>query len=65
MQCIWWYDTDQNVWSLDDICGFVLFTYIFWCVVCCMPAVLLPGATEVEDGSLQAEIVLQRSCRNL
>ena len=67
MQCIWWYDTDQNERSPDHICGFVLFTYVFWCAVCGMLGVLLPAteATEVEDGSFQAEIVLQRSCRNL
>lgn len=43
---------------------FLSFTYIFWCAVCGMPGVL-PGATEVEDGSFHAEIVLQRSCRYL
>lgn len=36
------YDTDQNERNPDDTCGFVLFTYIFWCAVCGMPGVLLP-----------------------
>ena len=64
-QCIWWHNTDQNEWGPDHMYVFVLFTYIFWCAVCGMPGVLLPGATEAEDGSFQAETVLQRTCRNL
>lgn len=64
-QHIWWCDSDQNKWSPDHIRGFVLFTYVFWCAVCGMPGVLLPEGTGAADGSFQAEIVLQRSCRNL